>query len=150
MAVVVGASAFATSVALANVEAERDLVANRWQPASVQSRTLLTALVNQETGQRGYILTGDDSFLEPYRRGGETFRETLGSLQRRFAHDPQMAEALAEVEDAAARWREGASRPEIEARRRGEIGAGAAAGAGAPWQGCSSTRCAPRWPSCSS
>ena len=123
MAVVVGGSAIATSAALANVEAERNVVANRWQPASVQSRTLLTSLVNQETGQRGYILTGDDSFLEPYRQGGQTFRTTLDSLQRRFADDPQMTEALSEVEDAAARWREGASRPEIEARSRGEISA---------------------------
>jgi sigma-B regulation protein RsbU (phosphoserine phosphatase) len=123
MAVVVGGSAVATSVALSNVETERNLVANRWQPASVQSRILLTSLVNQETGQRGYILTGDDSFLEPYRRGGRVFRETLASLQRRFADDPEMTAALSKVEEAAAQWQQGASRPEIEARGRGEIGA---------------------------
>jgi serine phosphatase RsbU (regulator of sigma subunit)/CHASE3 domain sensor protein len=123
LVVTVTGAALATSVALSKVEAERDVVANRWQPASVQSRALLTALVNQETGQRGYVLTGDESFLEPYRAGGVTFRATLRSLQQRFADDKEMSRALSAVSRSATRWQQGAALPEIHARRKGELGA---------------------------
>lgn len=122
LVVVVVGSALATGVALSKVEAERDVVANRWQPASVQSRALLTSLVNQETGQRGYVLTGDESFLEPYRNGGAAFRNTLKSLRHHFADDENMSKALSAVSDAALRWQQGAAAPEIEGRRTGELG----------------------------
>ncbi len=122
LVVVVVGSALATGVALSKVEAERDVVSNRWQPASVQSRALLTSLVNQETGQRGYVLTGDESFLEPYRNGGLAFRDTLESLQHRFADDEQMSTSLEDVSRAAVRWQQEAATPEIEGRRSGEIG----------------------------
>jgi CHASE3 domain sensor protein len=43
-------------------------------------RTLLIDLLNAETGQRGYIITGDESYLEPYRlakRQFDTDREDM-------------------------------------------------------------------------
>ena len=33
------------------------------------SSDLLTAMLDQETGLRGYALTGDKAFLEPYELG---------------------------------------------------------------------------------
>jgi len=30
----------------------------------------MDAMVDQETGVRGYLITGDERFLEPYHRGG--------------------------------------------------------------------------------
>jgi len=36
------------------------------------TETLLTHLLDAETAQRGYLLTGDDRYLEPYRRANET------------------------------------------------------------------------------
>ena len=35
--------------------------------------TALTAMVDQETGLRGYLLSGDDKFLDPYHKGGEIY-----------------------------------------------------------------------------
>jgi len=34
-----------------------------------QLRALLASLIDAETGERGYIITGNDSYLEPYARG---------------------------------------------------------------------------------
>ncbi len=34
-------------------------------------KKLLSAMRDTETGQRGFLLTGDEAFLEPYRRGVE-------------------------------------------------------------------------------
>src|SRR5690349_6414302 len=121
MLVVVATAALAMGVALGRVETERDVVAHRWQPASVQSRALLTSLVNQENGQRGFILTRDDSFLAPYHSGGRAFRQTLAALQHRFSGDSQMTAALRDVQTAASRWQQHSAAPEIAARRSGRL-----------------------------
>jgi signal transduction histidine kinase len=41
---------------------------------------LLTALVNQESGVRGYVLTGREQFLDPYRSGRAAEHEQLAKL----------------------------------------------------------------------
>ncbi len=55
---------------------------------AARSREILTAidsiqatLVDAETGQRGYLLTGDDSYLEPYNRALREFPNDLATLK---------------------------------------------------------------------
>jgi signal transduction histidine kinase len=52
-------------------EADRALSnqTERTFPARLAASRLMTSLVDQETALRGYALTGDERFLEPYRRG---------------------------------------------------------------------------------
>lgn len=68
---------------LANGQVERDrtLLLNQVGPARRASLTLENALVNQETGVRGYLITGQSSFLEPYRDGLENEALTYASLR---------------------------------------------------------------------
>ena len=42
---------------------------------------LLSALKDLETGQRGYLLTGDRAYLEPYQQAKSTIPGWLDSLQ---------------------------------------------------------------------
>lgn len=57
---------------------DRFLENERWVTHTQQVRTeiagLLLELTNAETGQRGYIITGDESYLEPYRSALEKIR----------------------------------------------------------------------------
>src|SRR3954454_20225830 len=46
--------------------AERNYVLNRG------AQKMLTAMLDQETGLRGYVLTADRRFLDPYRAGRAT------------------------------------------------------------------------------
>ncbi|MBH0246453.1 CHASE3 domain-containing protein, partial [Streptomyces cavourensis] len=50
---------------------------DRIQPARSVSFQLQNALLDQETGVRGFALTGDESFLEPYEAGKVAERERL-------------------------------------------------------------------------
>jgi PAS domain S-box-containing protein len=43
---------------------------------------LTTALIDAETGQRGYLLTGDESFLEPYLAVRDSIRGDLSALRQ--------------------------------------------------------------------
>ena len=51
---------------------------------------MLEGMLDQETGLRGYMLTGDDRFLEPYRSGEAELRGRRGGgeAQRRSATAP--------------------------------------------------------------
>ncbi len=106
--------------ALHTVETNQDLVTGHLQPASVQSRAMLVALVDQETGQRGYVITGDNAFLQPYRAGRRQFGTSVRRLRSEVVGDPRLTRDLAGVRAAARRWHRLGAGPEIAARRAGD------------------------------
>jgi signal transduction histidine kinase len=55
---------------------------------------MLSLLREAETGQRGFLLTGDDDYLEPYRTASARFDTQLSELGVRLAGDPVQARAL--------------------------------------------------------
>lgn len=48
---------------------QRHVVLNQVEPALLAALNLENALINEETGVRGYIITANPSFLEPYTQG---------------------------------------------------------------------------------
>ena len=46
-----------------------------------QAQALLSALLDAETGQRGYLLTGDETFLKPYFAVRDGIADQLGELR---------------------------------------------------------------------
>ncbi len=87
-------------VTLANQSSVRDELTDRVQPANVAALALETAMVNQETGVRGYELSALTSFLQPYRSGRLQERAALTQLQRSAVTGSQAAltEAMARIE----------------------------------------------------
>ncbi|MEI6127002.1 MAG: CHASE3 domain-containing protein, partial [Pseudomonadota bacterium] len=63
---------------------------------------LLSALKDAETGYRGYLLTGDDAFLEPYLAVRDTVRVDLEKLRQITQYVPakKNLDALAQLIDA--------------------------------------------------
>ncbi len=55
---------------------------------------MLSTLTDAETGQRGYLLTGDGAYLEPYRKARDRFGAQLESLGALVAANPAQAHAL--------------------------------------------------------
>ena len=49
---------------------------------------LLSELKDAETGQRGYIITGDDSYLAPYQSGITAVKSTFDEVRRLTADNP--------------------------------------------------------------
>jgi CHASE3 domain sensor protein len=101
---VVGGAAGVTSLAVKRVQDNRELVSGRLQPASAECRALLTFLVDQETGERGFVLTGDEEFLTPYQQGRLATAHGLARLRAELADDAGIVRALRRVERAALRW----------------------------------------------
>ncbi|MFD5203093.1 ATP-binding protein [Streptomyces sp. NPDC058375] len=87
------------------------------QPARSVSFQLQNALLDQETGVRGFALTGDRSFLEPYEAGKSAERERLVQARELVGDDERLAKDLDAVETAADRWRQDKAEPLIAAVR---------------------------------
>lgn len=66
----------------------------RTQETLLEINQLLSSLIDAETGQRGYILTGLESYLEPYTRSGARLDEQLAQLRARFADSPEQKATL--------------------------------------------------------
>lgn len=67
------------------------------QETLLEINQLLASLIDAETGQRGYILTGMESYLEPYTRAGARLDEQLAQLRPRFADSPEQEATLEQI-----------------------------------------------------
>jgi CHASE3 domain sensor protein len=65
-----------------------------------QARELTIALTEAESSQRGFILTGDQSYLEPYRRAVAGIDTRIKTLTAITAADPQQTERVASIASA--------------------------------------------------
>lgn len=104
-------------LAIVRLTDARNLVVSRNGPALTASLQLSNALVNQETGVRGYALTGEETFLRPYRTGRAEAAEALVQLHSITGIEEHtgIRRDIAEVERRMAAWREAYAEPTIRA-----------------------------------
>src|ERR1700738_3132371 len=77
----------------------------------------MDAMLDQETGLRGYLITGDEKFLEPYHRGGNAYTAASQKIrdltsnnpaqQSRTSDNPAQQSRLDELNELARKWRSG-------------------------------------------
>lgn len=88
-------------------------------PGRLALGELQQALVAQEAGARGFIITGQERFLVPYeegRAGTELLLEELGAL---FAGDEALTASVDRVRNRMTAWRQLGAEFEIAAKRAG-------------------------------
>ena len=71
------------------------------------------AMVAQETGVRGYLITGDEKFLEPYHRGGNAYTAAIQKMKDLTSDNPAQQSRLDELSELAKKWRSGIAEREI-------------------------------------
>ena len=86
------------------------------------TRDLLLQMINQETGQRGFLLSGKDESLEPYNSGIIDFEKKTKEMKSYLTtfSSKQQAKINTLLDDAVSQannWRTQAAVPEIEARK---------------------------------
>lgn len=59
-------------------------------PVSSAVRDLMAQIISQETGMRGYVITGDESLLETYHFNKRAIRQNLEFIERHAASYPTM------------------------------------------------------------
>jgi signal transduction histidine kinase len=117
--VALGASAFGAYSVQRVLDAREELI-QEISVGQLGTAQLLGALVDQETGVRGYVLTTDARFLEPYTQGRELQRERLGDLRTTVGDRAPVDALIAEIERAQERWREDYAEPTLAAADFGD------------------------------
>lgn len=112
--VAVVASAFSVYSVRRVLDARHDLV-QEISPAQLDAAQLLAALVDQETGVRGYVLTGDIRFLDPYTDGQVVQADNLALLHDLARDRPAVESRIVALEEAEHRWRTEFAEPTLEA-----------------------------------
>ncbi|AYV31960.1 Phytochrome-like protein cph1 [Streptomyces sp. ADI95-16] len=91
---------------LGRTESISDTLVNTKSPALSTSFRLESALLNQETGIRGYGLTGTPDFLAPYQQGLTDQATHTETLTRLLQGDAARLRDLTAVQDAVETWHE--------------------------------------------
>jgi PAS domain S-box-containing protein len=81
-------------------------------------------LVDMETGYRGFLLTSDEAFLEPYVDGRQHFQADLAQLRAMTANNPNQMARWQDLEQRATAWQRDVTEPGIALRRAVTNGAG--------------------------
>jgi len=96
-----------------------------------EARTLLIAMVDAETAQRGFLLTGRPEFLQPYNEAQQVLGPSVARLHEAAERDPTLAPLIQRIESLSAAKRaelsttltlagEGRIGPAIQSVRSGE------------------------------
>jgi len=66
--------------------------------------SIVAAMVDQETGMRGYLVSGDNNFLAPQKAGAESFTASLQKAKQLTSDNPAQQKRLDELEALANGW----------------------------------------------
>ncbi|MDA0637368.1 CHASE3 domain-containing protein [Nonomuraea sp. MCN248] len=93
-----------------------DLV-DRISPARIEAAELQGSLLDQETGVRGFLLTGNRQLLEPYESGVADERRLYERIEELVGDQPKLLAHLHEIRQAAAGWRRDYAEPLMAERQ---------------------------------
>jgi signal transduction histidine kinase/DNA-binding response OmpR family regulator/CHASE3 domain sensor protein len=80
---------------------------------------MLRLAVDRESSMRGFLITGDETFLTPYETGGPKFKTQIEALQALVSDNPPQVERLKQIQAIQQRWSRFAE-DMIDARRRNQ------------------------------
>jgi methyl-accepting chemotaxis protein len=63
------------------------------------------SMVDQETGVRGYLISADESFLEPYLAGVKNYEAAVGELKSLTSDNAAQQKRIADLDALAKSWR---------------------------------------------
>jgi len=114
---VVGA---AFAVLLVSVDDLRtaERLARHSEQVLVNANQLERLIVDLETGQRGFVITGQERFLEPWQAARTSFPEQTRTLQRLVADNPEQQARGQRIAQAATSYLEDYSVPLVGTMRR--------------------------------
>ncbi len=89
--------------------------------------TVLAQLINMETGYRGFLIVGDDSFLEPYTQGLASYRTLRAETSALVSDNPTQGARLAQLDTAVTALQREVFDKGIQLRRNATTGTTASA-----------------------
>ncbi|WP_054023238.1 response regulator [Bacillus sp. FJAT-28004] len=112
-----GVSIVIVSERISSLQSEIETIASR----DIEVHNLISSIrynvINMETSQRGYVITGNEIYLEPYIRGKAEWEANYNALYQYLSDDPTTIKNLEEIKLTIQRWISTAGEPTIEMRK---------------------------------
>ncbi|WP_340398496.1 CHASE3 domain-containing protein [Paenibacillus sp. FSL H8-0079] len=77
-------------------------------------------VLNMETGQRGFMITGNESYLEPYSQGLSQWSSNYDQLNALISDNPSQQQSLQNIKSHITRWIEIAGEPSVNLKKQGD------------------------------
>ncbi|GJF09424.1 histidine kinase [Mycolicibacterium cyprinidarum] len=120
MGVVVLAGGIVMALLLSRTDRISTQLIEHIQPARVAAYQLQAALRDQETSVRGYLITADPQFLDPYNEGRPVEQQASADIRMLEQDRPDLLDDLDAIELASGSWRTSYAEPLIAAVRSGD------------------------------
>ncbi len=104
LVVLICGGAVAAAVSLNWTQTATDNLINRLAPADAAASQPGASFLNQETGVRGYALSGDTAALEPYTAGEQLQTDAMAELRGLVSSTSELVADLDAIEQDAANW----------------------------------------------
>jgi signal transduction histidine kinase len=105
----------------ARVSDRRDDLVHRVDRSAETAGDLRTAVADQQSAVRGYILTGDRRFLEAYEEGRREADRSIDRLETLLADSRALTDELDGIGTALSRWWRLTAEPAVDPARRRSI-----------------------------
>lgn len=75
-------------------------------------------MIDMETGERGFLITGKEPFLEPFHAAQQIWDNKIANLKSLVSDNPAQVTRLEKIDQLEKNWLTHAASPEIEMRRK--------------------------------
>ena len=83
-----------------------------------ESDTILISLINMETGARGFALTGEESFLEPFNKGKIEYKNQYNNLKKLTTDSYHQQDKLESLSNSYEIWVQWETSQIVDVRRK--------------------------------
>jgi CheY-like chemotaxis protein/CHASE3 domain sensor protein len=83
-----------------------------------KGRLVHRSMIDMQSAMRGFLVTGDDRYLQPFETGDQAYKRAMEELRDFAAENPHQTKRLDEVESLVERWIATVALPGIEERRQ--------------------------------
>lgn len=87
-----------------------------------KANNLVKLLIDQETGFRGFMIAGEEKFLEPYYAGQKAFNEEVINLQKTVSDNPPQVKRLTILHETQKKWITQVIEPMMQLRKEAKAG----------------------------
>ncbi|MGG1636930.1 response regulator [Paenibacillus sp. NRS-1760] len=115
-----GVSILVVSERISSLQTEIESITSR----DIEVHNLITSIrynvVSMETSQRGYVITGNDLYLEPYIRGKSEWEANYNALYQYLSDNPTTLKSMEEIKLTIQNWIEIAGEPTLTMRKNND------------------------------
>lgn len=102
---------------ISDMQAEIKTITEHDRDISDLTNKLEAHVINMETGQRGFVITGNTIYLEPYTQAKLNWEDTYNLLLEQVADNPKQIQNLKSIHNHIAEWITSNGEPIIELKR---------------------------------